>query len=107
MAKKSEEGKVSKSQEIRDLLAEDPKMDAKTVVDRLAEKGVKVSKNMVYLIKSQMRNRRRKAKREKMLNSVRQAGPKNPVEIIQKVKRLADEVGGIGQLKKLVDVLAE
>jgi hypothetical protein len=32
---------------------------------------------------------------------------KNPVEIVALVKKIADEVGGIKNLKQLVDLLAE
>lgn len=32
---------------------------------------------------------------------------KNPVELVLRVKDLAREVGGINQLKQLVDLLAE
>ena len=35
------------------------------------------------------------------------ASVKNPVELVLRVKELAREVGGIGQLKQLVDLLAE
>jgi hypothetical protein len=53
MAKKaaSENGTpINKSQAIRDYLAGNPAADAKTVVGALAEKGIKATPALVYLI---------------------------------------------------------
>jgi hypothetical protein len=107
MAKKADEGKVNKSQEIRNLFEEDAKMGSKEVIGRLKEKGITVSPAMVYLVRSQMRKKQRKATRERAVRSMGQAGTKNPVEIVQRVKQLAGEVGGMNQLKRLVDLLVE
>ena len=43
----------------------------------------------------------------KVAESSRQTGSKNPVEVVLRVKDLAREVGGIKNLKMLVDLLAE
>lgn len=96
------ENKVNKSQVIRDVLAADPKADYKTVIDRAAEKGAKVSQTMVYYVRSKLGQAARKAKREQAATASR-----NPVELVGRVKTLANEVGGIKQLKQLVDLLAE
>ena len=100
-------GKVNKSQAIRDFYAGNPKADSKTVVSGLADRGVKVSPTMVYYIKSKMGQAKRKARREKMAESSRRSGATNPVEIVLRVKDLAREVGGVKNLKQLVDLLAE
>lgn len=102
-----ENGKVNKSQAIRDFYAENPRADSKTVVAGLAERGVKVSATMVYYIKSKLGQAKRKAKRERMAQSSRKTGAVNPVEIVLRVKDLAREVGGVKNLKQLVDLLAE
>ena len=60
MAKKEASGNgkpVNKSQAIRDVFAEAPKADSKTVIARLAEKGVKVSPTMVYYVRSKLGRR--------------------------------------------------
>jgi hypothetical protein len=98
---------VNKSQAIRDLFAETPEADSKTVIARLAERGVRVSPTMVYYVRSKMRQAKRKAKRERVAASSRQTGAGNPVEVVLRVKDLAREVGGIKNLKLLVDLLAE
>ena len=103
----SENGKVNKSQAVRDLFAEDPKMDSKSVIGKLAEKGVKVSPTMVYYVRSKMKLAKQKAKRERAAASSRQSGAKDPVELVLRVKDMAREVGGIKHLKQLVDLLAE
>src|SRR4051794_8732590 len=100
-------GKVNKSQAIRDLFAQDPKMESKAVIDKLAAGGVKVSPTMVYYIRSKLKLAGRKAKRERVAASSRLTAVKNPVELVIRVKNLAREVGGIKHLKQLVDLLAE
>jgi hypothetical protein len=110
MAKKaaSENGTpINKSQAIRDFLVGNPTADTKTVVAGLAEKGVKVAPTLVYFIKSKQRQAKRRAKRDKVAESSRQTGSKNPVEVVLRVKDLAREVGGIKNLKMLVDLLAD
>jgi hypothetical protein len=98
---------VNKSEAIREFLAEHPAADTKTVVAGLAEKGLKVAPTLVYFIKSKQNQAKRRAKRERVAESSRQAGSKNPVEIVLRVKDLSREVGGIKNLKLLVDLLAE
>jgi hypothetical protein len=99
--------KVNKSQAIRDLFNEDPKMDSKTVLARLAEQGITVSPAMIYLVRSKMKQAKRRAKREKVVASSRMTGSQNPAELVIRVRELAREVGGYTNLKQLVDVLAE
>ena len=94
--------KVNKSQVIREILAADPKADYKTVITKAAEKGAKVSQTMVYYVRSKLGQAARKAKREQAATTSR-----NPVELVSKVKKLANEVGGMKHLKQLVDLLAE
>jgi hypothetical protein len=98
---------VNKSKAIRELLAADPKADSTSVIERLAEKGVKVSPTMVYYVRSKLKQAKQRAKRLRVAESSRQSGAKNPVEIVLRVKDLAREVGGIVHLKQLVDLLAE
>lgn len=110
MVKKDSAGNgkpVNKSQAIRDLFAEAPTADSKTVIARLAEQGVKVSPTMVYYVRSKLRQAKRRAKRERVAVSSRQTPAANPVEVVLRVKDLAREVGGIRNLKQLVDLLAD
>lgn len=110
MAKKSasESGQpLNRSQAIRDFLAENPKADTKTVVAGLADKGIKVAPTLVYFIKSKQKQAKRRAKRDRVAESSRQTTSPNPVEVVLRVKDLAREVGGIKNLKLLVDLLAE
>ena len=96
------ENKVNKSQVIREVLAANPKADYKTVIARAAEKGAKVSQTMVYYVRSKLGQAARRAKRDQAA-----ATSRNPVELVSRVKQLANEVGGIKNLKQLVDLLAE
>lgn len=105
---KAENGKLTnKSQAIRDVFAETPTADTKTVIAKVAEKGLKVSPTMVYFVRSKLGQAKRKEKRERVAESSRQTPAKNPVEIVLRVKELAREVGGYKYLKQLVDLLVE
>lgn len=110
MAKKtpSENGSpINKSQAVRDFLAGNPGAGTKDIVAGLAEKGVKVAPTLVYFIKSKQRQAQRRAKRDRVAASSRQTAARNPVEVVIRVKDLAREVGGIKNLKMLVDLLAD
>jgi hypothetical protein len=99
--------KVNKSQAIREYFSSNPNASTKTVIAALAQKGQKVSPPLVYFIKSKLNRAGRKAKRERVAESSRNSGAANPVEIVLRVKDLAREVGGVKNLKQLVDLLAE
>jgi hypothetical protein len=98
---------INKSQAIRDFLAGSPRAGTKEIVAGLAEKGIKVAPTLVYFIKSKANQAKRRAKRDRAAESSRQSGSRNPVEVVLRVKDLAREVGGIKNLKMLVDLLAE
>ncbi len=100
-------GKVNKSQVVREYLAANPTADSQAIIAAMAAKGVKVSPTLVYYVRSKLGQARRKEKRERVAASSRQAGISNPVELVQRVKDLARDVGGIATLKRLVDLLAE
>jgi hypothetical protein len=111
MARKKKEG-PSKSDSIRDVLKANPKMGAKDVVATLADKGIDVSENMVYYVKGRVKGRRgRRKKARQMVAKVATATGTttngDAVKTILKVKSWANEVGGLKQLKKLVDALNE
>ena len=105
MAKKknSPDGSVNRSQAIRDLLAQNPKMASREVVAALAGRGIKVRPSLVYFVKGKMRRSRRRQVGRRMA----EAGVASPVDLILKVRSLAQQAGGMGKLKQLVDALAE
>ena len=106
MARGKRDG-VNRSQLIRDLVGSNPGLTTREIVNELAKKGHKVSLNLAYLVRSKMGRKRRKERREKAAAAGRQMGVLNPVQFILKVKALANEAGGLKQLKQLVDVLSE
>jgi hypothetical protein len=105
MAKKKQFGE--KSAAIRELLAQNPKTPVSEIVSTLAGRGMKVTPNLVYAIKTKARARRRKQKRQAAVQAGRNSGVANPVALVIKVRQLAAEAGGMRHLKQLVDVLAE
>ena len=102
MARRSGNGAVNKSQEIRNLLEENRRMSAGEIVSRLAAKGIEVQPSLVYLVRGKSRKGRRKQGRQRAAARV----ASNPVVLITKVKDLASQVGGMGHLKQLVEALA-
>jgi len=110
MAKKSTgaNGKRdSKSEAIREALAQSPRATSKEIIEQLAGKGLKVAPTLVYYVKSKQNHARRRQKRERIAAASRATSSTNPVEVVLRVKDLAREVGGIGNLKMLVDLLAD
>jgi hypothetical protein len=98
---------ANKSVAVKEVLGKNPKTPVKEVVSALAAQGIKVSANYVYTLKSKMKARKRAEKREKALAVGAGAQVANPLELIREVKQLAARAGGLGNLKQLVDVLAE
>ena|SRR5829696_538996 len=98
---------ANKSEAVREALAQNPKAGSKEIIAVLAQKGVRVTPTLVYYVKSKQNQARRRAKRAKVAAASEKTNAANPVEVVLRVKDLAHEVGGIGNLKMLVDLLAE
>ena len=113
MAKKQAAGEVNKSQAIRDLLKENPKIKGKEAVAKLAANGIEVKNSLFYLVKGKIsggKTRRRKVQSNAVAVAV--ASPAHPtpadaLATIRKVQALASDVGGLRTLKQLVDALSE
>lgn len=101
MPKKKSE--VNKGELVREFLASHPKAKVSEVVAGLATKGVKVSSTYVYGVKSMGRARKQKAKRQKAVASSN--GVADPLALIQGIKSLAAQAGGMSKLKALVEIL--
>ncbi len=104
-SKKQEHG--SKAKAIREELAANPTAKVSEVVATLAAKGIKVLSNQVYIIKSKARGRKRRAKRDAAIASGQRQGFANPAEAVRKVREMAATLGGMKNLKQLVDLLSE
>ena len=98
---------ANRSEAVREALAQNPKATSREIISQLAAKGVKVAPTLVYYVKSKQNQARRKAKRARVAEASRGTAVGNPVEVVLRVKDLAREVGGIRNLKQLVDLLAE
>lgn len=96
--------KVNKSAAIREALKANPQASAKEIVELLGAKGLKVQVPLVYFIKSKSRHKRQKQKQASIAASYKNS---NPITLIQGIKKLAREAGGIANLKTFVDALAE
>jgi len=98
---------VNKSDSIRDHIAKNPKATSKEIVAALGERGIKVAPSLIYFVKSRAMHAKRKASRDKVAEGLSNSGLASPLDLVIRMKQLANEVGGFKNLKKLVDVLAE
>jgi len=103
----TKDGGPTKASAIRELLASDPKMKTSALIESLKSKGIKVSSNHVYLIKSKLKGRKRRQTRERAAAASKKIGMTNPAQAVLDVRALALRLGGMKNLKTLVDVLAE
>jgi hypothetical protein len=108
MAKKND---INRSEEIRQLLKANPEIGPKEVVAKLAEKGIEVSNALFYFVKGQIKGRNaRKTKVQKTVTKVAESTHTtrtDAVSTILKVKAWAREVGGLKNLKALVEALSD
>jgi hypothetical protein len=101
------------SQAIREVLTKNPEMEAKEVISTLAAQGIKVKPNLVYFIKGNVKGksgRHRKVQRQVQRAAAAIAAPSahgDVLSTIVKVKKLADDVGGLEKLRALVEALSE
>jgi hypothetical protein len=108
MAKTKQNGAMTKADAIRNYLTSNPKAKVKEVVEALAAKGMNVSENHVYFIKSKAKAKARKVRRAKVQAvAASQPGIRDYAEAVTQVKTLARQLGGMSSLKALVDALAE
>jgi len=112
MAKTARNGQGSgsppnKSEAIREALAQNPAAKVKDIVAMLGTQGIKVQPSLVYMVKNRQQRQRKRARRERANAASRRTGTPNPIELVLKTKALAEEAGGIKNLKMLVDLLAE
>src|SRR4051812_34815513 len=98
---------TNRSAAIRAALIELPKAGPKEIVAHLAGKGIKVAPTLVYYIRSEAKKKQRKQKRAIVASTSEGTKAGNPVDLVVRVKALARDAGGIGDLKRLVDALAE
>src|SRR5438105_15731863 len=91
-------GQPNKSAAVREWLAKNRKMPAKEVISAMAEKGMKVSPNLVYLVKAKRGAAKRKQRRVGAAR-VMANGVADVASVIRKVRGLANEVGGMTKLK--------
>jgi hypothetical protein len=98
---------VNKSALVREFLARNPKAPVKEIVSTLKQqRNIELQPSLVYYIKSKMKRKQRREKRQRAIEAGHHAGVSNPVQLILEVRRLAEKAGGIRHLKELVDLLA-
>jgi hypothetical protein len=104
-------GETNRSAAIRELLKEKPDIKANDAVTALAEKGITIKSSLFYIVKGKVagrkKRRRRNTKTAVKMVAASTSGNGNALGAILKIKKLAAELGGIGALKSLVDVLSE
>src|SRR3954468_19686090 len=97
--------RVNKSDAIRAALAANPDANPKEIVTLLGEKGINVAPTLVYYLRSKSRQAGCHAKRARVAAQSQNTAVRNPVEMVIRVKELARGLGGMRNLKMLVDLL--
>ena len=100
-------GEVNRSALIREILDKNPDTSVKDVRSTLAERGIEVSSNLVYLIKSKMKAKTQRKRMRRAVQATKQAGLANPVQLVREVQQLGEKAGGMRHLKELVELLAK
>src|SRR4051812_17187091 len=96
-------GGASKAEAVQEILTQKPKATVKEVQAAMAAKGMTVSENHVYFIRRKMRDKKNRQQRAQAAETTRTTGMPNPATAVTKVKALARELGGLRNLKQLVD----
>lgn len=102
---------TSKSQAIRNYLGKKPSATASEIVPALAEKGIKVTPGLVSNVKSTSgpkRRRKKKAGKKKMVKRRRpgrRAAATLSADDLMAAKKLAVQLGGIGEARRALDTL--
>lgn len=107
MAKKTKSNGVNKSAAIREVFKQNPKIKAKEVVAILETQGIKVTTALVYMVKGSVHGAKKQRRKNRKNAAVlaQATGGSDAIIMLQKVKSLANEVGGLDILKELVEVL--
>jgi len=112
---------VNKSELVRKMLKENPGIEVKEVVAKMAAQGHKITPNLVYFVKGKTSGA--KKRKQRIAKAAMAATPPgatvgngiiaradakaDAITLIREVKALAVKVGGYDKLKDLVDALAE
>jgi hypothetical protein len=102
----------NKSQAVRGLLSENPKLSVDEVISTLAAKGIDVKRGLVYFVKGTLKSKKRRQAKEKAATELVKTGPSSngaadALTTIKQIKGLAAELGGMKKLKALVEALSE
>jgi len=95
-----------RTQAVRDYLAENPGATPKSVVEGLAQKGIKVKITLVNSIKYKKPTPGAGLATARVKSVVGESGPLG-FEHLLEVKRLADSLGGTDQVRQALDALSQ
>ena len=109
---KPKKGEINKSQAIRDLIQQTPKITANEAIEQLKSKNIKIRANLFYFVKGKLKGakgRRRKMRRhvESVMGGINGAAAKSDaLTTIKSIQALAGELGGMKKLAALVEALS-
>lgn len=98
---------VNKSDLIRELIGANPNMSAQEAVDSMKEKGHTVSAGLFYAVKQKGKGKGGRKSGTKMPKAVKASsnGTLSIGDAVQEVRALANRVGGLTELQKIVIAL--
>jgi hypothetical protein len=97
-------GDVNKSEEIRKLIKSGMRKPAQ-VQAALAERGIKVSRQMVSTIKSNMRGRKSARRNGRRPAEASVSAPSNDVRTLARFIRGVHDIGGVAEARKILKEL--
>lgn len=112
---KQKEARGSRSQAIRDYLAENPTATPKTIVAGLKDKGIEVTEGLASVIKYGGKKKKKTARgrgRSKKAapapaRGTRGRGTELSAEDLLELKRVVDQLGGIDRARKALETLEQ
>jgi len=104
MAKRASRQKPNKSEEIRTLIKSGLTKPTE-VQAKLAERGIKVSAQMVSTIKSKMSARRSARKIGRRRAAANSSAPPTDIKTLARFIRAVHDVGGVGEARKILKEL--
>lgn len=102
--------KINKSEAIRALYRGNRKLPVRLAIEQLAKDGIKVAPSQVYFVLGGItgKAKRKKGQQRRAVTASRvgnKTGMSDPIAVLLDLKALAERAGGMGNLKRLIEVL--
>ena len=104
-AKKKPE--VNKTEEIRNILENDPKAKPTEIATILAKRGIKVTAGYVSTIKTALKKKKGSSKKARKSATAKSSGDHVSLQQLLEAKKFADKIGSVDEAGKLLQALGK